>query len=189
MLETGIIVCQSEKKIATSPHSSRHGVGTDTKLVHKATLLHRTDAREDLTRLSMNSPTKPNASMTHAYGQTLSKRASFKHVAGETFALDTDLFRIPKRLYLAPTRWNLLASSSLRPISSPVTKVSAQSVIFLRHKTSLTSDLRLASSTKYRTATPSARTWRFSADISSRCQRSIGKISCNKILSNPRQQY
>ena len=35
MLGTGIIVCQSEKKIATSPRWSRHGIGTDTKLVHR----------------------------------------------------------------------------------------------------------------------------------------------------------
>ena len=82
MLRTGIIVCQSEKKIATSPRSSRHGVGTDTKLLHRATLHHRSDTPEDSTRLSMTSPTKPNASMTHACGQTLSKKASFKHVAG-----------------------------------------------------------------------------------------------------------
>ena len=78
----GITVCQSEKKIATSPRSSCHGVGTDKKIVHMATLLHRTGTPEDSTRLSMTSPTKPNASMTHAYGQTLSKRASLKHVAG-----------------------------------------------------------------------------------------------------------
>ena len=32
MLGTGITVYQSEKKIATSPRSSRHGVGTDTNL-------------------------------------------------------------------------------------------------------------------------------------------------------------
>ena len=82
MLGTGIIVCQSEKKIATSPRLSRHGVGTYTKLVHRATLFHRTDTPEDSMRYSMTSPTKPNASMTHAYGQTVSKRASFKHVAG-----------------------------------------------------------------------------------------------------------
>ena len=82
MLGTGITVCQFERKITTSPRSSRHGVGTDTKLVHRATLLHRTDTPEDSTRLSMTSPTKPNASMTHAFGQTRSKRASFKHVAG-----------------------------------------------------------------------------------------------------------
>ena len=62
---TGIIVCQSEKKIATSPRSSRHGVGTDSKLVHRATLLHRTDTPENSTRLPMTSPTKPNASMTY----------------------------------------------------------------------------------------------------------------------------
>ena len=59
-----------------------HGVGNDTKLVHRATLLHRTDTPEDSTRLSMTSPTKPNASMTHAYGLTLSKKASFEHVVG-----------------------------------------------------------------------------------------------------------
>ena len=82
MLGTGIIVCQTEKKIATSPRSLRHGDGTDTKLVHRATLLHRTDTPEDSTKLSMTSPTKPNASMTHAYEQTLSNRASSKHVAG-----------------------------------------------------------------------------------------------------------
>ena len=93
---------------------------------------------------------------------------------------------MPKSLYLAPTRWNLLVSSSLRPISSPVTNISAQSVTFLRHKTSLISDLGLASSTKYPTATPSATTWRLSASISSRRQRSIGMISCNKFLSNQR---
>ena len=52
MLGTVMIVCQSEKKIATSSHSSRFGIGTDTKLVHKATLLHRTDTPEDSTRLS-----------------------------------------------------------------------------------------------------------------------------------------
>ena len=40
-----------------------------------------------------------------------------------------------------------------------VTNISAQSVTFLRHKTSLISDLGLASLTKYRTATPSATTW------------------------------
>ena len=39
---------------------------------------------------------------------------------------------------------------------------------------------------KYRTATPSATTWRLSASISSCRQRSIGMISCNKFLSNPR---
>ena len=94
MLGTGITVYQPEKKIATSPRSSRHGVGTDTKLVHRATLLHRTDTPEDSTRLSMTSPTKPNASMTHTYGQTLSKKASFKHVVGLTSAVDTELFRI-----------------------------------------------------------------------------------------------
>ena len=82
MLLTGITVYQSEKKIATPPRSSRHRVGTEIKLVHRATLLHRTDTPEDSTRLSMTSPTKPNASMTHAYGQTLSKKASFKHVVG-----------------------------------------------------------------------------------------------------------
>ena len=92
-------------------------------------------------------------------------------------------------MYLAPIRWNLLVSSSLRPISSPVTNISAQSVTFLRHKTSLISDLGLASSTKYHTATPSATTWRLSASISSRRQRSIGMISCNKFLSNQRLLY
>ena len=98
------------------------------------------------------------------------------------------LFRIPKKLYLAPTRWNLLVSSSLRPISSPVTNISAQFVTFLPHKTSLISDLGLASSTKYRTATPSATTWRLSASISSR-QRSIEMISINMFLSNQRLLY
>ena len=90
---------------------------------------------------------------------------------------------------MAPARWNLLVSSSLRPISSPVTNISTQSVTFLRHKTSLIFDLGLASSTKYRTATPSATTWRLSASISSRRQRSIGMISCNKFLSNRRLLY
>ena len=56
----------------------------------------------------------------------------------------------------------------------PVTNISAQSVTFLRHKTSQIADLGLASSTKYRTATPSATTWHLSASISSRRQRSIG---------------
>ena len=51
------------------------------------------------------------------------------------------MFRIPKSLYLAPTRWNLLVSSSLRPISSPVTNISAQSVTFLRQKKNIT-DIR-----------------------------------------------
>ena len=87
---------------------------------------------------------------------------------------------------MAPTRWNLLVSSLLRPISSPVTNISAQPVTFLRHETSLTSDLGLASSTKYCTATPSATKRRLSASISSRRQRSIGMISCNKFFSNPR---
>ena len=114
--------------------------------------------------------------------ETLSKKASFKHV-------DTELFRIPKNLYLAPTRWNLLVFSSLRPISSPVTNISAQSVTFLRHKTSLISDLGLASSTKYRTGTPCATTWCLSASISSSRQRSFGMISCNKFLSNQRLLY
>ena len=67
--------------------------------------------------------------------------------------------------------------------------ISAQSVTFLHHKTSLTSDLGLASSTKYRTATPSATTWRLSASISSRRQRSIGMISCNKFLNHPSLLY
>ena len=77
-----LYLIESEKTIATSPRSSHHGVGTDTKLVHRATVLHRRDTPEDSTRLSMTSPTKPKASMTHAYGQTLSKRASFKHFTG-----------------------------------------------------------------------------------------------------------
>ena len=47
----------------------------------------------------------------------------------------------------------------------PMTNISAQSVTFLRHKTSLTSDLDLASSTKYRTATPFATTKRLPASI------------------------
>ena len=81
MLGTGITAYESEK-IATSPRSSRHEFGTDKKLVHRATLLHRTDTPEDSTRLSMTSPTEPNALMTHACGQTLSKKASFKHVVG-----------------------------------------------------------------------------------------------------------
>ena len=71
----------------------------------------------------------------------------------------------------------------------PSDKQSAQSVTFLRHKTSLISDLGLASSTKYRTATPSATTWRLFASISSRRQRSIGMISFNKFLSNQRLLY
>ena len=75
------------------------------------------------------------------------------------------------------------------PVSSPVTNVSTQSVTFLHHKTSLTSDLVLALSTKYRTATQSATTWRLSAIISSRRQNSIPMISCNKFLSNPRLLY
>ena len=64
-----------------------------------------------------------------------------------------------------------------------------QSVTFLRHRTSLISYLGLVSSTKYRTATPSATTWRLSASISSRRQRSIRMISCNKFLSNPMLLY
>ena len=60
---------------------------------------------------------------------------------------------------------------------------------FLGHKTSLTSNLGLVSSTKYRTATPSATTWHLSASFSSRRQRFIAMISCNMFLSLPRLLY
>ena len=51
MLETAITVCHSEWKIAPSLRSSPHGIGTDTKLDHKATLRHWTSTPEDSTRL------------------------------------------------------------------------------------------------------------------------------------------
>ena len=100
VLGTGITVCQSE--IATSPRSSSRGVGTDTKLIHGATLRHKTDTPEYSTSLSRTFPTNPIASMTYAYGQTLSKKFSFKHVVSrhlrstrnyaetQTFAIGSD---------------------------------------------------------------------------------------------------
>lgn len=81
-LETGIIVFQSEKKTDTSLRSSHHGVGTGTKLVHRATLRPKMGTLGDSTRSSMNSPTRPSASTMLAYGQTHSKKISSKHVAG-----------------------------------------------------------------------------------------------------------
>ena len=128
------------------------------------------------TRLSMTSPTKPNASLKFLIGYALARHLRSTRNGSESRKVCIWLV-------------DLLVSSSLRPISSPVTNISAQSVTFLRHKTSLASDLCLASSTKYRTATPSATAWRLSAGISSRRQRSIGMISCNKFLSNPRFLY
>ena len=167
-----------------------HGVGTilPTGLRGVTGRVHQ-KIPESSTIFSKTFPTKPNASITHAYGQTHSKTTSSKHVAGLTFAVDTELCRIPKSLYLAPTRWSLLASSPFRTTSSSVTNKSAQSVTCLRHKTSLTSDLGSASSTKCRTANPSATTLHLSASISSRRQRSIGMISYSKFLSNPRLLY
>ena len=81
MLRTGISVWHPEKKAATSRCSHRHVVGADTQFVNRAMRLHRTGKPEDSTRLSMIFPTRPNALMTHVYGQTLSTNASLKHVA------------------------------------------------------------------------------------------------------------
>ena len=74
MLRKGITVFQSQTTIPTSLRSLPHGVGTVTKLVHKGTLRHRTGTPENSTRMSMMFPTKPNASVTNAYGQILSKK-------------------------------------------------------------------------------------------------------------------
>ena len=57
-------------------------VRTNTKLVHRSTQRDRTGTPEDSTRLPMTFPTKPNASTTHAYVQTLSKEALSKKVCG-----------------------------------------------------------------------------------------------------------
>ena len=83
MLGTGITgITNPRRRLPLHHVHNAMGVSTDTKLVHRATLLHRTDTPEDSKRLSMTFSTKPNASMTHACGQTLSKKASFKHVVG-----------------------------------------------------------------------------------------------------------
>ena len=82
MLCTGITLCQAEQKTHILLRSSRHEVQTGTKIVLRATRRPRTGTPEVSTRLSMTFPTSSNASMTQAYGQTLSKKASFRHVAG-----------------------------------------------------------------------------------------------------------
>ena len=77
----------------------------------------------------------------------------------------------------------------IRRCPSPVTNMPAQSVNFLRHKASLTSDIGSASSTKCRTAIPSATTWHLSVSFSSRRQRSIGMINYKMFIINPRMLY
>ena len=75
--------CANPRKRMSSQYVQiPHGVGTDMKPVHRATLRQRTSTPEDSTRLTKTFLTKPNPSIAHAYGQTLSKKTFFKHVAG-----------------------------------------------------------------------------------------------------------
>ena len=131
----------------------------------------------------MTFPTSPNASMTHVFGQKLSKKIFFHLCRWLDICGQHGFVQNPQKFVFGSNTVEF-AGLVITPTNiQPRTNISAQSRTFLRH-ISLTSDLGSASSTKCSTVIPYTIERHLSASSSGRRYLSFGMISYIKFLSN-----